>query len=114
MRSLDDELTEEESEQFDRWRERRDPNFGVSPSVRALSEFGHFYGWNGVAAALKNEMTYDLFRQLLEQGRRDERLRSARFMSDVRNAVVTAMNKHGDTEMKQLTEQRIREGEDDG
>ena len=72
-----------------------------------------YYGWDGVHAALKNEMSADMFFRLLLSARKLNNLREVERMADMRNAVVTALSKRGARKMRDLIRERVR-GADNG
>lgn len=107
-----DELTDRERENLDTWNLQRFRKYHETHVPELLAEFGSYYGWVGVQSALRNEMSADLFMQMLLEGRKLYRTREAQHMSDMRNAVVTAISKSGVSEMKRLVKDRT--GEDHG
>lgn len=63
------ELTEEQLEKIAE-RKRRDEASKVTPEWRLVSEFGTYYGWNGVEAVMNNDIDIYTFNDLLNGARK--------------------------------------------
>lgn len=63
------ELTPEQLEKVAS-RKRQDEVSKVSPEWRLLSEFGYYYGWEGVEAVMNNDIETGTFNNLLAGARK--------------------------------------------
>ena len=109
MSSWKEQLTDSERTELDKWNQDRSERKYATPESQ-LAEFGIYYGWAGIEAALSNRMTARLFLSLLEEGRRQYRYRTAQSLTDIRNAVVTALNgKEGNSQLQRIVRERIKD-----
>ena len=104
-----DELTTRERGELGEWNKRKTAHSSASVDSM-LTEFGHYFGWEGVMSAIRGEITASMFLRLLREGRRQERFRSAILLSDMRTGVVTGLSKKGRTELQKVVKERTKNG----
>ena len=70
-----------------------DNKVDISPEVYILSEFGYFYGWGAVEAALNNEITLEAALALVDGAKK---VHYTRLIDDAHAQVVAIQSAHAD------------------
>jgi hypothetical protein len=102
-----EELTETERSNFNKWKQKQSLKKQVTPADM-LAEFGRYYGWGGVQAAIRGELTAAAFLDLLMAGRYEDSKHSAILLNDMRMAVNLGMaGSKGAAETEKIIKKRL-------
>lgn len=98
-----DELTPEERERYDAWREQHSPTASYADM---LAEFGFYYGWDAIKDVLEDNLSARLFMDLLTSGRKFYQSHMLNQMLDTYNAQAATQSKKAFRKFQQLVRER--------